>query len=62
VFIGELFVDVAITVVIVWGLVLLGEPLSHVLTSPLFIVLTLGGLIHLTVKALRHRPEREASR
>ncbi len=54
VFLEELIVDVFITAAIVWGLVLLGEPLVHVLTSPLFVILTLGGLAHLTFKALRH--------
>lgn len=52
--IEELIVDVLITVAIVWGLVALGEPLLHVLTSPLFIILTVAGLGHLTFKALQH--------
>ena len=56
VFFEELIVDVLVTAAIVWGLVLLGEPLLHVLTSPLFIILTLAGVAHLTLKALRHDP------
>lgn len=56
VFTEELIVDVAVTAAIVWGLVLLGEPLGHVLRSPLFIILTVAGLTHLTVKAVR-RPK-----
>ncbi len=45
-----------ITTIIVWGLVLLGEPLLHVLRSPLFIILTAAGLIHLGAKVHRHDP------
>jgi len=37
-------------------LVLLGEPLHHVMRSPLFIILTVAGLAHLTAKAHRHEP------
>lgn len=56
VFIEKLIVDALITTAIAWGLVLLGEPVLHVLASPLFIILTLAGMAHLTFKALRHDP------
>lgn len=56
VFIEELIVDVLVTIAIVWFVVWLGEPLLHVLRSPLFITLTLGGLAHLTYKAVCHNP------
>ncbi len=52
-FICELTVDSVTTAAIVWGLVLLGEPLAHVLTSPLFIVLTTAGLARLGQKTFR---------
>ncbi|MCP5024990.1 MAG: hypothetical protein GY929_01785 [Actinomycetia bacterium] len=57
VFIEELIVDALITTAIVWGLVLLGEPLLHVLMSPVLIILTLAGVAHLTFKALRHHEQ-----
>ncbi len=56
-FIEELVVDSVITVAIVWGLVLLGEPLHHILVSPVFIVLTALGIISLIGKTLRHNTE-----
>ncbi|MCP3934819.1 MAG: hypothetical protein GY708_05535 [Actinomycetia bacterium] len=56
VFSEEFLADVVITTIIVWGLVLLGEPLLHVLRSPLFIILTAAGLIHLGAKVHRHDP------
>lgn len=52
-FIEELIADIAITAAIAWGLVLLGEPLTHVLRSPLFIVLTIASLGHLADKKWR---------
>ena len=58
-FIEELIVDILITAAIVWGLVLLGEPLTHVLTSPLLIILTGGGLIRLVYKTVR--PKKSAN-
>ncbi|MEZ5217281.1 MAG: hypothetical protein R2715_12060 [Ilumatobacteraceae bacterium] len=48
-------IDAVITAAIVWVFVLLGEPLSHVLTDPIFIVLTLGGLARLVHKTFRPR-------
>ncbi len=56
-FVGELAVDIVITVAIVWGLVLLGEPLHHILVSPVFIVLTALGIIGLIGKTLRGNVE-----
>ncbi len=59
-FMGELAVDAVITAAIVWGLVLAGEPLVHVLSSPLFVVLTGAGLIHLVRKTFRHEATPQA--
>lgn len=56
----ELTIDIVVTVAIVWGLVLLGEPLAHVLTSPLFIVLTIGGVGHLAYKGYRRETSLES--
>ncbi|MCP4085463.1 MAG: hypothetical protein GY745_10490 [Actinomycetia bacterium] len=56
VFTEEIGVDIVITVAIVWGLVLLGEPLLQVVMSPVFIILTIAGLAHLTAKTYRHDP------
>ncbi len=56
VLIEGLVADVVITALIVWGFVLLGEPLRDVLTSPIFIVLTLGGLVRLASKTARSVP------
>ncbi len=56
VLIEGLVADVAITAVIVWGFVLLGEPLRDVLTSRIFIVLTVGGLIRLVYRTARFAP------
>lgn len=58
-FVEELLVDAVITAAIVWVFVLLGDSLVHVLTSPIFIVLTLGGLARLVYKTLR--PKKPAS-
>ncbi|MFZ1670695.1 MAG: hypothetical protein WAT65_07080 [Candidatus Nanopelagicales bacterium] len=55
-FMEELIVDIAITVVIVAAVVLfLGEPLVDVLTGWIFIVLVSGSLIHLVYKYISRR-------
>lgn len=58
-FVEELLVDAVITAAIVWAFVLLGDSFLHVLTSPIFIVLTVGGLARLVYKTLR--PKKPAS-
>lgn len=59
-FVEELLVDALITAAIVWGFVLLGEPLVHVLKSPIFIALTVGGLARLIYKTLRPKKPADA--
>lgn len=49
-------VDVLITAAILWVLVLLGEPLAAVITSPWFIVLMAGSLAYIAWTAYRHKP------
>lgn len=56
-FVEELVLDVLITTAIVWGLVLIGEPLFDVFRSPLFIILTGGGLIYLIYKTFRRQDD-----
>lgn len=52
----ELVIDLAITATIVAGLVLLiGWPLAEVATSPIFIVLVAGSLIHIGYKYVTRR-------
>ncbi len=51
----ELAVDALITAVILWVLVLLGEPLAAIITSPWFIVLMAGSLAYIAWKAYRHK-------
>lgn len=53
---GELVVDALVTIAIVWVLVLLGEPLTAILTSPVFLVLVTASLAYLAWKAYRHVP------
>jgi hypothetical protein len=52
----ELAVDALLTAAILWVLVLLGEPLAAIITSPLFIVLMAGSLAYIAWKAYRHKP------
>ena len=52
----ELAVDALVTAAILWVLVLLGEPLTAIITSPLFIVLMAGSLAYIAWKAYRHKP------
>ena len=52
----ELAVDALITAAILWVLVLLGEPLAAIITSPVFIVLMAGSLACIAWKAYRHKP------
>lgn len=54
-FVEGLVLDVLITAAIVWGLVLVGEPLFDVSRSPLFIIFTGGGLIYLIHKTFRNK-------
>ncbi|GEM_PF-3563347 len=53
---GELAIDALITAAILWALVLLGEPLAAIITSPWFIVLMAGSLAYIAWKAYRHKP------
>jgi hypothetical protein len=52
----ELAVDALVTAAIVWVLVLLGESLAAIITSPVFIVLMATSLAYIAWKACRHRP------
>ena len=52
----ELVVDTLVTAAILWVLVLLGEPLAAIITSPVFIVLMAGSLAYVAWKAYRHKP------
>jgi len=53
----ELVVDALITAAILWVLVLLGEPLIAILTSPVFIAIMAAGIASIAWKAYRHQPE-----
>jgi hypothetical protein len=52
----ELLVDAAITAVILWVLVLLGEPLAAILTNPVFIVIIAVSIAYIAWKTYRHEP------
>ena len=52
----ELAIDALITAAILWVLVLLGEPLAAIITSPWFIVLMAASLAYIAWKAYRHTP------
>ncbi len=53
----ELVVDALITAAILWVLVLLGEPLVAILTSPVFIAIMAVSIAYIAWKAYRHTPE-----
>ena len=52
----ELAVDALVTAAILWVLVLLGEPLVAIVTSPFFVILMAGSLACIAWKAYRHTP------
>lgn len=52
----ELAVDLVITAAILWVLVLLGEPLAAILTSPVFIAIMAVSLAYIAWRAYRHQP------
>lgn len=52
----ELAADAVITAAIIWVLVLLGEPLVAILTSPVFIAIMTVSLAYIAWKAYHHQP------